>query len=306
MRDAFFDRLYETARKDRNIFVVSADMGAPSLDKFRADLGSQYINIGVAEHNMITVASGLALSGKKVFAYAIVPFATLRCFEATRTNLCFMDLPVTIVGVGAGFSYDDSGPTHHAMEDIAVMRTLPNLSILNVSDSVMAAEFADTACQLSGPSYVRLDREVLPVLYNQDTDFTAGLIQHKVGKDLTIIATGNMVHRALEVAGKLAESSLDAGVIDIFRLKPVNAELLLKYVASSKKVATLEEHFITSGLGTIIAEVFVDYGITMPLKRIGINDKYCYNYGGRNNIQAICGLDANSVTKTILEWVSGS
>jgi len=211
----------------------------------------------------------------------------------------------TFIGVGAGFSYDDSGPTHHALEDIAVMRTLPNMSMLNASDSVMAAKFADIAFQLYGPSYVRLDREVLPVLYGQDTDFTAGLIQHKAGKDITIIATGNMVHRALEVAGKLAENSLDVGVIDLFRLKPINAELLLEYVGSSRRVVTLEEHFVTSGLGTIIAEVFVDYGLTVPLKRIGISDEYCYKYGGRNNIQSICGLDVNSVTKTILEWVSG-
>ena len=303
MRDAFFNELYEIARKDRDVILVSADMGAPSLDKFRRDLGRQFINVGIAEQNMITLATGLALSGKKAFVYAIMPFVTLRCYELVKVNLSLMNMAVTIIGVGAGFSYDDSGPTHHSTEDIAVMRALPNMTILNSSDSVMAAKFAEMSCKLSGPSYVRLDREVLPPIYNEDDSFSDGLTNLKTGKDVCIISTGNMVHRAFEVSHKLEEHSINAGIIDLYRLKPINEELLLANIKESKRIVTLEEHLITGGIGSAVAEILADNNKALPLKRIAIQDKYYYAYGGRNNIQSLCGLDTDSVTKTILEWL---
>jgi transketolase len=301
-RDAFFDRLYEIARKDRDIILVSADMGAPSLDKFRKDLASQYLCVGIAEQSMITVATGLALSGKRVFTYAIMPFATLRCYEITRVDLSIMNLPITIIGVGAGFSYDDSGPTHHSTEDITAMRALPNMTLLNASDSTMAAAFADLSYQASGPSYVRLDRQVLPTIYGQRTDFTGGSIQHKTGKDITIIATGNMVHNAFEIAGKLEEQSIQTGVIDLYRLKPINAELLLQQIGDSQRIATIEEHFLDGGMGSAVIEVLIDNDMAIPVKRFGIQNKYYYAYGGRSNIQSLCGLDVSSVTQSILGW----
>ncbi len=306
MRDAFFDELYEIARAERNIILISADMGAPSLDKFRRDLGNQFINIGIAEQNMVTVATGLALSGKKVFIYAIMPFVTSRCYEMIKVDLSLMNIPVTAIGVGAGFSYDDSGPTHHCTEDIAIMRALPNMTILSPSDSAMAAGFAEISCKTSGPSYVRLDRGILPQIYDQDDHFSDGLTRLKTGRDICIISTGNMVHRALEIADRLAEYSMDVGVIDLYRLKPINEQLLLEDIEQSERIVTLEEHLITGGVGSAVAEILVDHGSTIPLRRIGIQDRYYYAYGGRTNIQSICGLDADSATKTILEWLQST
>ena len=303
MRDAFFDGLYPAAMKDKNIIVVSADMGAPSLDKFRDNLAEQFVNVGIAEQNMINVATGLALEGKKVFVYAIMPFATLRCYEVTKVNLSLMNIPVTIIGVGAGFSYDDSGPTHHSTEDIAVMRALPNMTVLSPSDSIMAAGFARMSCQMPTPNYVRLDREVLPLLYQPDTNFADGLAALRTGDDMCIIATGNMVHRAIEVSDKLQEAGINAGVIDLYRIKPIDQELLLASLKQVKRIVTLEEHLLTGGLGSAVLETLADSNKVIPIKRIGIQDKYLYAYGGRNNIQATCGLDADSVTKTILEWL---
>jgi len=303
MRDAFFDKLYEIAQKDRDVILVSADMAAPALDKFRSDLGKQFVNVGIAEQNLVTVASGLALSGKKVFMYAIMPFVTLRCYEQIKVELSLMRLPVTAVGVGSGLSYDDSGPTHHCCEDIAIMRALPNMIILNSSDSVMAAKFAEMSYRLSEPSYVRLDREVLPVIYSQDSDFRDGLISLKAGKDLCIISTGNMVHSAFEVSNKLKEHSINAGIIDLYRLKPVNEKLLLESIKEAKRMVTLEENLINGGMGSLVAEVLADNGRTVPMKRFAIPDKYYYAYGGRKNLQSLCGLDVDSVTKGILEWL---
>jgi len=302
MRDAFFDKLYTLARKDPDVVLVDADMGAPSLDKFRKDIPTQFVNVGIAEQTAISVAAGLAFEGKKAFAYAIAPFITLRCYEQIKVNMCSMKIPVTVVGVGAGFSYEDSGPTHHTTEDIAIMRALPNITIMNSTDNVMAEKCAELSCKNKIPMYVRLDREPLPDIYDKKETFEDGVFQLKKGKDICIVATGNMVHKALEVAKILKKEMLNVSVVDLYRLKPVNKKLLLKYLNQSKKVVTLEEHLIDGGLGSIVAEVFVDNNVTIPMKRIAIPDKYCYTYGGREAIRRTIDLDTDSVVKTILNF----
>lgn len=155
MRDAFFDKLFELAQKDRDIIIVSADFGAKSLNKWREELPCQFINVGIAEQNMIAIASGLALAGKKPYCYAIAPFATLRCYEFLKVDVCLMNLPVVVVGVGAGLSYSDSGPTHHATEDISIMRALPNMQIVSPFSNGSAALLARV---YDKPTYIKLDR----------------------------------------------------------------------------------------------------------------------------------------------------
>ncbi len=153
-RDAFFKSLFELAKKDKRIIVITADCGAPSLDKWREELPCQFINVGIAEQNMIAIAAGLALEGKRPYCYAIAPFATLRCYEFIKVDVCLMNLPVVIVGVGAGLSYNEAGPTHHATEDISIMRALPNMRIASISNNEQARNIASEI----GPLYVRLDR----------------------------------------------------------------------------------------------------------------------------------------------------
>ena len=180
-RDAFFDRLYQLARNDRDIVIVAADMSAPSLDKFRRDLPAQFVNVGIAEQNAILIASGLSISGKKAFAYAIAPFITLRCLEQIRVNNAIMGIPITIVGMGTGLSYSSDGPTHHLIEDLACMRVFPNIRIISVTDSVMASACADEAYKATSSTYIRLDKDMYPDLYPPDTDFSAGLSRVIVG-----------------------------------------------------------------------------------------------------------------------------
>ncbi len=153
-RDAFFGKLFELAKEDNRIIVVTADCGAPALDRWREELSCQFINVGIAEQQMIALAAGLALEGKRPYCYAIAPFATLRCYEFIRVDVSLMNLPVVIVGVGAGLSYSEAGPTHHATEDIACMRALPNMKIASISSN----ELIDTVLEVEGPMYVRLDR----------------------------------------------------------------------------------------------------------------------------------------------------
>ncbi|MBU0477594.1 1-deoxy-D-xylulose-5-phosphate synthase [bacterium] len=303
MRDAFFNKLYEIAKNDRNVIVVSADMGAPSLDKFRRDLPSQFINVGIAEQNMVTVATGLALTGKNVYTYAIMPFASLRCYEFIKVDFSLMNIGVTTIGVGSGFGYPDSGPTHHSTEDISALRALPNMTILNSSSNRMVEKFTEISYNMSTPCYIRLDRGLVPEVYDKSENFSNGLAMLKTGKDLYIIATGNMVDQAFKVVKKLSEHSIDAGIIDLYRIKPINTKLLIKYIKNAHRIVTLEEHFLAGGMGSAVVENLTDNGISIPIKRIGVPDKYYYAYGNRDDINLECGLDTETVAKIILKWV---
>ncbi len=300
-RDAFWEALYEIAFHDRNTYLVCADMGAPALDKFRRDLTNQYIDVGIAEQQGAAVAAGLALEGKKVYVYAIAPFITMRCYEHSRVNLSTMNLPVTLVGVGSGVSYDDSGPTHHTVDDLSIMRILPHFTVHNCTDAVMAAALADISHKATGPDYVRLDRGKLDEVYDEGQDFTDGLAVVEPGDQICLVATGNMVQRAREVSAELAKRSISAGVVDVYRL-PINGPKLVDAVSSAGRIFTMEEHSLPGGLGSAVCEVLADAGVMKPIKRIGMNfsDGYCYKYGGRENIQSLYGLDAGSIVETVV------
>lgn len=303
-RDAFWNRVYERAQTDRNIIVVSADMGAPALDEFRRDLSAQFVNAGIAEQNAIVVSTGLALTGKKVFVYAIAPFITLRCLEQIRVNSAIMKIPITIVGVGAGFGYDDSGPTHHIIEDIAVMRALPNIIINSISDSVMASAFADISLTMHSTNYVRLDRLVSPDLYDRGTDFSKGLSILKQGKDCYIVCTGSIAHAALRVADQLEKDGTSVGVIDVYTI-PIDSSAFMQAIQAVDKLVTLEEHFLPGGFGSTICEILQDSGVLIPVRRMGLSPAkgYCYKYGGRDIIRAYYGLDVTTIEKTIIKFM---
>jgi transketolase len=302
IRDAFFNEVYAIALKDPNVIFLTADMGAFSLNAFKKDLSSQYINVGVAEQNLVSIAAGLALGGKKVFIYSIAPFVTQRCYEQIKIDLSCMRLPVTIIGSGPGITYSSDGPTHHAIQDVAIMRALPEMMILNPSDPATATAAARISYKNDGPVYVRIDKGKLPLLYDNEEDFSNGLALLKKGRDLMIIATGIMVHQAFKVVDELAKHSIDAGIIDLYRIKPINEELLLSFIESSNRIVTLEEHSIIGGIGSAIGEILVDRGKVLPLKRIAIADKNCMGYGDREWMHSFYNLDLNSIVKSILSW----
>lgn len=307
MRDAFFEALYPLARADRNVIVISADNGAPSLDRFWQTLPDQCFTVGIAEQQLIGMASGMAFEGKKVYTYAIAPFITLRCYEQLKLDVCAMKLPVVALGVGAGFAYDIMGPTHHAAEDIAVMRALPHLTIFSPADGITAAALARISYECQAPQYIRFDRAGIPNLYDErQLDLYDGLVLVRPGRDLCLVATGIMVHQALRVAGELARHGCDAGVIDLFRLKPVNEALLLQQLAAVPRVVTLEEHRLPGGLGSLVAEILVDHGLARPLLRLGVPDEFVFTLGGREAIWERYGLDLASIVRRIVHWMGWS
>ncbi|MBF0567367.1 MAG: 1-deoxy-D-xylulose-5-phosphate synthase [Nitrospirae bacterium] len=303
-RDSFWNKIYEIAAADRDVVLISADMGAPSLDKFRKDLPAQFVNAGIAEQNAVLIGAGLALKGKKVYLYAIAPFITLRCLEQIRVECSIMTIPMTIAGVGAGMSYEDSGPTHHVLEDIAIMRSMPNITIHNITDSVMAGAVAGMSYNIKNTTYVRIDRQVFPDIYAPDTDFTAGASVVKTGKDCYLVSTGCMTHTALQLARRLEERNIHTGVIDIYTF-PINEELLIDALRGVKKIVSLEEHFLAGGLGSALGEIIIDNDLPVKLRRLGIgHDKgFCYKYGGREIIREYYGLDKGSLERKVEEFL---
>ena len=305
MRDAFLDELYDIAKEDSRVILLSNDFGAPSLDRYRADLPGQFIHIGIAEQNMVNLATGLAMAGKIVYMYSISPFLPLRCYEQIRVHMGFKHPHITAVAVGAGYSYDLSGPSHQALEDIAIIDALPGMTILNGSDSVMGAAFAQMTYQNPGPKYVRFDREKLPLLYEEDKkDFSDGLSVLRNGNDLTIVGTGIMVHQALKVADELARHSIDAGVIDLYRIKPLNETMLMANLTKTRRVVTIEESFRNSGIGSIISDLITDSEEEIRLKRLGVPNQFFTQGGSRAGLHRLCGLDVETITKTTLEWLA--
>jgi transketolase len=297
MRDHYFDALFQHFKRDKNMVLISADNGAPSMDQF-CDLKGQFFTVGIAEQQAAAMAAGLATEGKKVWVYAIAPFVTIRIAEFVKLNACAMNLPVHFVGVGASFSYDIMGPTHATVEDVSVMRCLPNLTIWSPSDNVTAAAVANLSVELEGPSYVRLDRGGLADLYEEGFGFRHGLsILRSGGSGIAIISTGAIVHSVLRVA-----EELDATVVDVFSIKPFNTAALLSSLGFARKIVVVEEHQLAGGLGSIVAETLADAGVQKPLLRIGVPDKFTFQLGGRQEILKTFGLDANSLLARIREW----
>ena len=301
MRDAFFNELYEIAKKDKDVIIISADNGAPSLDQFSQNLPNQFFTVGIAEQQMIGMACGMAVEGKKVYTYAIAPFVTTRVHEFNKLCLGAMNLPIVNLGVGAGYAYDIMGPTHHTIEDISIMRCIPNMTVHSPADSATASSLAQLSYENPSPQYIRFDRTGIPDLYSdRKVDFRQGLISVRDGEDLCIIATGIMVHQAIEVASELEKEGISAKIIDLHRVKPINKEFLLESIKGCPQIVTMEEHLLAGGMGSAIVEILSDEGITISVLRIGQDDKFVFELGGREEIWKAHGLDASGILKQIM------
>ncbi|MFA6310337.1 MAG: transketolase C-terminal domain-containing protein [Sterolibacterium sp.] len=303
IRDAFFDRVYEFAAKDKNVVFLSADADAFSLQKFKRDFPDRYINVGVAEQNMVTVATGLALAGKNVFIYAILPFVTMRCYEQIKFNICGMNLPVTIVGVGVGYSFEFDGPSHHGVSDVGIMRMLPEMTLCNPATPLCAASYAQQAYESSTPVCVRLDKGPLRELYSVGDTFSRGMNLVRGGTDLCIVATGREVQRSFELAEILEGKGVTVGILDVHRLKPIDSSAFLSEIAPYERIVTLEENSIIGGLGSAVAEILVDNGVFKPLKRCALPDVQCLKYGKREWLQRQYGFDTETLVTSMEEWM---
>jgi transketolase len=304
MRDAFFDEIYKIGKADPNVVFITDDMDAFGLRAFKRDFPERFVNIGVAEQNLVNVASGLAACGKKVFIYGICSFMTSRCFEQIKINICGMGLPVTIIGVGAGFSFGFDGTTHHGIQDVALMRTIPEMAILNPSDAASAAACARWSYEAKGPTYVRLDKGTFPEFYAPGESALAEIARgFKIvvpprAQGITIVSTGYMTSRAVAIAGELEKQNIAVGVVDLLRVKPVGGDFFTA-IQKSKGIVTLEENSLSGGIGTALSELLADKASTITLWRLGVADKQFLSYGSRDWFHQANGIDVASVVEFI-------
>ena len=310
MRDALLLELYKTMLVETDIFFVTADFGSPVLDKIRADIPDRFINVGIAEQNLINVSAGLALEGFRVFAYSIAPFITMRCFEQIRVNLALLSevrpMNVNLIGVGAGYSYVVSGPTHQCYEDLSIMRTLPNMTIYSPADQVIAASLVKPCLDNDGPKYLRLDAQALPVLYAATPeDFSTGFHQHSEGDKVCIIATGYMMHTAIKVVEQLAEDGASVGLIDLFNITEFSKEELMAVLSSYKGLVTMEEGFCgRGGMDAMFFDLINRYDMDTKILNIGIEGQYRFELGDRACLHEKVGIGEKSVTDRLRKFAA--
>lgn len=308
MRDVFIEQIYHHMHEDENIFFLCADFGSPKLDYIKEDFKDRFINVGIAEQNLINISTGLALEGYTVYAYAIASFLTMRAYEQIRVNLSLhaqlKEININLIGVGAGLSYDVSGPTHHCLEDISIMRTLPNVAIFSPSDWVLAQKFVDYSIRVKKPKYLRFDGKPLPQIYENihDVRLENGFYELKKGKEICLISTGYMTHRAMNIAKMLVEDNINIGIIDTFLLKPLNENLFFESITGYKHVITLEEAFINKGgLDSLVSGILDKKNSNIKLKRMGFKDAYVFDIGSRDYLHKLNNLDEKSFIKIIKE-----
>lgn len=304
MRDTFIGEVLKAMDAGENIFFLSADFGAPALDELRARHGDRFINVGIAEQNLINVATGLGLEGYIVYAYAIAPFVTMRCYEQIRVNLAILSqlrpVNVNLVGVGAGLSYEVSGPTHHCLEDISIMRTLPNFEIISPSDYVTAGSLFRYTAGNVGCKYLRFDAKPVAPIHQAvtPTDLQRGFIELNKGKGTCYVSTGFMTHKAVEVVKKLAAKGHNVGHIDMIKVKGFNPTEFARALEGYDKVISLEEGFIgKGGLDAAVCHIIHEHDLGMDFKALGLKDHYHFHIGSRDSLHARDGLDNDSIAK---------
>ncbi len=298
MRNAFADELLALADADPRVVMLSGDIGNKLFDKFRAAHPERFFNCGVAEANMMGVAAGLAMTGLLPIVYTIAPFATTRCLEQIRTDVCYHDLPVTIVAVGAGLSYAGLGPTHHACEDIAFMRALPNMVVVCPGDAWEVRGALRAALRVPHPVYLRMGKKGEPVVHDAVPDgFAIGrAITVAEGSSLCLLTTGTMLPEALAASSLLEQAGLTACVVSFHTVKPLDEACLAEIFARFSLVATIEEHSLIGGFGAAVAEWRADRGRdACALVRIGIADAFFKRAGEQEYARAQLGLAAPQI-----------
>ena len=303
MRNAFLSELHELAREDPRIVFITGDLGFGVVEEFMEELPDQFVNAGVAEQNMTGMAAGMALSGKIVFTYSIANFPTLRCLEHIRNDVCYHDADVKVVSVGGGFAYGSMGATHHATEDLGVMRLLPNMVVVAPGDPVEARAATRAVVAHSGPCYLRLGKAGEPVVHEEPIDFELGkAIVVREGSDATVISTGGMLPLAVRAAAALADDGIDVRVLSMHTLKPLDDEAVLRAVSETRAVVTLEEHSIVGGLGSAVSELLAERnGARACFKRLGVPSRFSPRVGSQEFLLAENGLDVRSIHGAVTE-----
>jgi transketolase len=299
MRNAFAAALERAVAADDRVCLVLADLGWGVFDEVERLAPGRVINAGIAEQAMVGVAAGLAQAGKKAVAYSIAPFIASRAHDQVRVDVAAGAADVTLVGVGGGVAYGYLGLTHHAIDDLAAMRALPNMTVLAPCDPLDAERATEAALALDGPAYLRLGKNGEPALLPTGTSFAIGrAIAVRSGADVTIASTGPILAEAIGGADLLAREGIDAAVLHFGTVKPLDAGAVLGALERTGTVLTLEEHSVVGGFGSAVAEVAAEAGIGRVV-RAGFPDTFVHEVGGREHLLAHYGLDATGVAARV-------
>ena len=274
-RDAYGEALAELGAVNENIVVLEADLSKSTKTcDFRKVYPERFINVGIAEQNMLGIAAGLAAAGKVPFASTFAVFAAGRAYDQIRNSIAYPNLNVKIAATHAGLTVGEDGGSHQMLEDIALMRALPNMTVIVPADGIETKQVIQAAAEYEGPVYIRMGRPKVPVLFGDDYKFEIGKgVLMKEGTDVTLIGTGIMVSKAMEAAELLAAEGISASVVNISTIKPLDAELIIAQAQKTGAVVTCEEHTICGGLGSAVAEVLVE-NCPVPMARVGVEDKF--------------------------------
>jgi len=296
IREVYGSVLAELGEKNKNIVVLDADLsGSTKSGVFGKAHPDRFFNMGIAESNMVATAAGLSTTGKIPFVNTFTVFLTTLGLIATRAQICYGNLNVKLGGAYCGMSDAFDGATHHATEDIAVMRSLPNMVVVVPSDEKSTRWATEFAVEHQGPVYLRLSRDVYPDLYTEETKFELGKgAVVREGTDVTVIACGLLVHKAMEAAEILKEKGVSVRVVDMYSIKPIDKELILRCAAETGAIVTAEEHNIYGGLGGAVSEVLAWGGAGVPTEFVGIQDTFTES-GPYSQLLAKYGVDANGV-----------
>ena len=279
-----------------------ADNGLIVYDDFRRDFSDRYFNFGIAEENMVAAAAGMASCGLIPYCYTINAFLAYRSYEFIRDDVCFQNQNVKIVGIGTGLAYSTLGPSHHTTEDIGLLRGLPNLTVFSPATKTEMKWIMEESYRIKGPVYIRLG--------NNTKDFYEGDIKFEIGKpstvregkDITIITTGSILNEVMQAADFLKEDNIDASVVSVHTLKPLDNNSIADFVSQTGKIVVVEEHNIISGLYSAITEALIDTKVTLPVLKIGLKDQFAVGYGTLEEVRKMNGLDAESIRQKIVKF----
>lgn len=304
MRIAFIKTLTKAVQKNKGVMLLTADLGFNAFEELVERFPRNYLNVGVSEQNMAGVAAGMAIEDKTPFIYSIIPFATMRDYEQLRNDICYQNLNVKIVGVGSGFSYGPYGHTHHGLEDLAITRVLPNLTIFSPADPFETEFAVSEALKIKGPVYIRLGKAGEPNLDAvEKPEFGKGRTVRQ-GKDVVIFSTGAITANVIKAARILENKKISAKVISIHTIKPLDKDLILDQAKKIGKIVTVEEHFVIGGLGSAVAEVIAESGLKVSFRRVGAPDRFTKEIGMQEFMREKNGLDPDNIAEKTKEVVS--
>jgi len=283
MRPTFIGEVTRLASLDKNIWLLTADLGFSVFEDFRDRFPDQYLNVGVAEQNLMSVAAGLAMSGKKVFAYSISTFASMRAYEQIRNDICYQNLPVFIIGGGSTFSYSTFGCTHSSLEDISLMRMMPNMVVAVPGDPVEVQALVREVCLGGSPAYIRIAKRGEPMVHALDALIRLGeAVEVRAGNDASILVCGRQLPNAVMAASSLSKLGIECRVLSFHTVKPLDKKAIAKAARETKRIVTVEEHFLAGGFGSAVAEFLADGMINVPFVRLGISDEFPRGVGSQD------------------------